>query len=226
MKDTEEDAPRNTAETGPLGQGDHEVREGDCMTSIATEHGFFWKTLWNLAENSDLKSARKDPFCLLSGDRVHVPPLRKKQETRPCKAKHRFRRKGVPARLKLKVLDFTGQPRKNEEYVLVIDGDSRNGKLDSNGVLDVPISPMARGGKLRVGDDVYLLALGNTDPVTETTGIQQRLNNLKYHCGFADGTLNPLTVAAIEQFQGDNGLEVTGEPDEATRNKLHEVHGS
>ena len=44
----------------------HEVKQGDCMASIADEYGFFWKTIWHLAENSELRRKRTDPYVLLS----------------------------------------------------------------------------------------------------------------------------------------------------------------
>jgi peptidoglycan hydrolase-like protein with peptidoglycan-binding domain len=58
------------------------------------------------------------------------------------------------------------------------------------------------------------------------TGVQTRLRNLRYDISEIGGELNEETEAALKQFQKANGLEVTGRPDENTRNKLQEVHGS
>jgi len=44
------------------------------MGSIAFAHGHFWKTLWELPANADLKRARKHPHILLPGDRVTILP--------------------------------------------------------------------------------------------------------------------------------------------------------
>jgi hypothetical protein len=82
----------------------HEVQPGDCVTSLAHGAGFFPDTVWNDAENTDLRQKRKQMNLLEPGDVVVIPDLRVKEESGGTDATHRFRRKGVPAKLKLKVL--------------------------------------------------------------------------------------------------------------------------
>ena len=48
------------------------------------------------------------------------------------------------------------------------------------------------------------------------TAVQSRLNALGYDAGSADGSYGGRTRAAVEKFQENNGLEVTGTVDEAT----------
>jgi N-acetylmuramoyl-L-alanine amidase len=90
---------------------DYSVESGDCMSSIAFSHGFFWETLWNHSSNSDLKSKRKDPNILVAGDVVHIPDLTIKQEDCATEKRHEFKLKGVPAKLKLKVM----RPKKQKD---------------------------------------------------------------------------------------------------------------
>lgn len=50
--------------------------------------------------------------------------------------------------------------------------------------------------------------------------LQNRLNDLGYTVGKADGDYGNKTVKAIETFQGNNGLDVTGIADDATQQVL------
>jgi N-acetylmuramoyl-L-alanine amidase len=59
----------------------HTVKQGDCISSIAHETGFFWETLWNHPDNAKLKQLRKNPNALLPGDVVSIPDQRVKQES-------------------------------------------------------------------------------------------------------------------------------------------------
>ena len=51
----------------------YQVKEGDCLSSIAFEQGFFPDTIWNHSNNAVLKEKRKDPNVLMQGDVVFVP---------------------------------------------------------------------------------------------------------------------------------------------------------
>jgi N-acetylmuramoyl-L-alanine amidase len=213
---------------GPVGAGKHEVRQGECISSIAKDTGHFWETIWNDPANADLRSARKDPNVLLPGDRVHVPERREKSSPGQTEMRHRFRRKGQPEVLRVRLLR-DGQPRQNEPYVLTIDGKELRGFLDADGNLQCAIEPNARQGVLLVGAepdvDRYDLALGAMDPINQLVGVQKRLSNLGFHCGPADGVYGPLTEAALRRYQRSGGLPVSGQPDDATRQRLQKDYG-
>ena len=57
----------------------YQVKQGDCISSIAFEHGFFGDTIWNHPNNKDLKTKRQDPNILMPGDMVFVPDKRLKE---------------------------------------------------------------------------------------------------------------------------------------------------
>ncbi|MBT3376049.1 MAG: hypothetical protein HN742_21765 [Lentisphaerae bacterium] len=215
-------------DTAPVGQGDYVVAEGDCITSIAAAHGFFWKQVWNHPDNAELKRVREHPNMLLPGDRVTIPEKEEKTVDIAAEKRSRFRRKGIPAVLRLEFRAF-GNPRKNEPYELEADGAIlQKGKLDSNGQLECPIPPGTAKVIVYLGDErtPHEVELGKVPPIDAISGIQVRLNNLDLPCGPPDGTLNEYTIAAMHRFQRKYGLERKDEPDDAFRNKLKQIHGS
>jgi hypothetical protein len=241
---------------------DYTVEQGDCISSIAFEHGFFWVTLWNHPQNSGLKDRRKDPNVLMAGDIVFIPDLRPTWVSKPTEARHRFTLKGVPARLRLRLIknkdpapasaadadnateddlashsaDDTDQPlelvpRANVAFALEVDGTIvKQGKTDSDGRLEVPLPPNAQKGRLILNpglpeQEVISLELGGLDPVDEISGVRRRLSNLKYHCLPTGNEMTDDLAVALADFQGNNGLKVTGAIDNDTKDKLKALHG-
>src|SRR6266704_2359474 len=146
----------------------HEVELGDCFSSIAEQYGFFWSTLWNHADNADLKELRQDPNVLLKGDVVVIPDKTLKHESCATEQEHKFKKKGTPAKIKIRLL-LEDKPRKDEPYKLAIDGKwFKDGKTDGDGYLTQSIPAGAVHGLLRVGKgedvDEYELELGTLDP--------------------------------------------------------------
>jgi Putative peptidoglycan binding domain/LysM domain len=199
----------------------YKVKAGDCLSSIAYEQGFFPDTLWNHPDNSELKQNRKDPNVLMPGDVVSIPDKALKEASKPAGQKHRFKKKGVPAKLKVCLMK-KGKPRKNEKFRLIIDGIPVEGTTDGKGFVEKPLPPNARQGKLIVGEgankEVYLLQFGQVDPIDTDTGVAGRLQNLGYSVGED-------LAGALRKFQANNKLEVTGTINDATRNKLKENFG-
>lgn len=208
---------------------EHTVAEGECINSIAYENGFFWKTLWDAPENAGLKEQRKDPAILFPGDTVEIPDPRPNYFSRPVEQRHRFRLKGVPARIRIQVL-WADEPRRNQPYQLEIDGKVTSGSTDADGFLERNIPPNAKCGTLTIGTGfrkrTYPLALGALDPISEIKGAQARLNNLGFSCGPENGEWNEETRSALRAFQEQQKLEITGELDQPSLNKLRGIHES
>jgi N-acetylmuramoyl-L-alanine amidase len=226
------------------------VSQGECIDSIAAQNGMTWQQIWSHPENADLKELRKDPFELLPGDRVFIPEKAIKQESGGTEVRHRFRRKGVPSKFRLQVC-VADEPVADTPFVAEVDGETIEGVTDTDGWIEFPIRPDAKSGELRVGEEeaapsaqedededglgleagereqiiVVPLDFGYLDPITEITGVQQRLANIGFLVG-EDGVLDEDTIEAVAEFQSKMELEPTGELDDTTRDKLKDYYGS
>ena len=200
------------------------VSQDDDIPGIAAATGFFWKTIWNHAENNALKADRKNPNVLYPGDEVFVPELQTKTESCPSEQKHKFRRRGEPPKIKIKLMDG-GEPRANVPYILEVEGTTVEGKTDANGVIETYVPGNAKNGKLMLNDrkEVYNVEIGVLDPIDQIVGVQKRLCNLGYNCFPYTNVLDAMTKRALVNFQADQKLQVTGRPDQATKAKLLEL---
>ena len=206
----------------------YQVKQGDCIASVAFEKGFFPDTIWNHPENKDLKNSRKDMNVLLPGDVVYIPDKRVKEISEPTNQVYKYKLKGVPANLIL-VLHYGGDPIIEESYTLDIDGKKSEGKTDKEGKVRIPIYPNAKKGKLVVGEGErqieYALDLGVLDPLDNVLGFKQRLLNLGYKVGKLDEKVTVEFKEAIKCFEADNHLDQTGEMSGTNEQKLKEVFG-
>jgi hypothetical protein len=200
------------------------VGQGGTTSGFAKSYGFFWRTIWEHPENAALRAKRKDPNVLSEKDDIFIPVREIKKVSKPTEAQHVFRRKGEPSKIKIRMLEHE-KPRADEDYILEIDGKQTKGKTDGDGQLEHFIPGNARSGKLifQAGKEIYNLMLGSLDPLDQISGVQQRLNNLDYKCGGEMGKMGPKTKEALKKFQADQKLNVSGEPDAATKAKLEEL---
>jgi hypothetical protein len=207
----------------------HRVRQGECLSSIAAEAGLFWETVWNDSDNAALRQQRSDPNVLLPGDTVVLRPIETKNEAIATEQRHRFCKRGIPVLLRLRLLD-EGEPCADTEWTLDIEGRLIHGRTDSDGRLEVSISPTVRSGTLLlrpVGQEREIpIAIGEIDPADTVSGAQGRLRDLGYNVGPIDGDLGPQTRTALKTFQKDHDLEVSGELDSATSDALIQQFGA
>src|SRR5690349_12704101 len=143
--------PRPGSVGGSLMPESYVTKQGDCIHSIAFEKGFFPDTLWNHADNKNLKNLRKDPHVLLPGDIVSIPDKRLKEISKPAESRHRFRRKGVPKQMRVQLAEGTN-PLKNTQCKVNVAGREFEATSDGDGWLKIPIPPNASSAKIKLPD--------------------------------------------------------------------------
>jgi hypothetical protein len=207
----------------------HTIQDGEHLSSIAAKFGFAdFKTIWNDPGNAELRQRVSDPHVLMPGDVVFIPDPKLGVAQRPTGQTHVFFLKASKLLLHLRVLDFDNQPVANAECVLEIDGQTFNLQTDGQGNIQQKIARTAVGGTLKLRDLEYEfpVKIGYLNPVDDETGWRARLTNLGYHLGPLDSTDKLLLQYAIEEFQCDHKLKVTGVMDDATKAKLEDEHGA
>lgn len=217
------------------------VKQGDCISSIAFKHDLFPEALWNHPDNSKLKQDRKEPNTLIPGDEVVIPDKETKEEDCGPEQKHRFRRKGVPERLRIRFLDDDDEPRADIAFVVEIERENggpcplRKGNTDDQGYLDVSIPPDGSTGKIYLGEgigrEIHEVLLGHLDPIDTLSGQKARLNNMAYSCGDEKtDEIDQVAWEAIREFQKDNDLPVLArdatEIDQDTVDKIEEKYNN
>ena len=211
----------------------HQVAQGECLASIADKYSLSEGSIWDDPANASLKAKRKTGYILFPGDVVVIPDKPPPKTVQVATGKlHSFRTKkraGTVFHLVMK--DGLGEPRAALRYTLIVGGKKLAGATDANGELKQSIPPAATVGNLIFGEgddqDEIEVHFGHLDPITEVSGVKQRLLNLGFDPGAVDDqSLSDEAEAAIEVFQRHCGLTATGKIDAATRKKLEERYGS
>lgn len=211
---------------------DHVVRQGEHLSQIAERYGYRdYKPIWDHPNNARLKTLRGSPNVLLPGDVVHVPEARQKVVRVATGQVHRFKMRGGRLVLRLALKDFGNEPLANTKCQLTIDGVTTSLTTDGNGRLETPISATVTSATLTFTDPLVPfdlavpIRIGHLDPVDEPSGQKARLSNLGYITRALEDVDDVFFTHALQEFQCDFGLQVTGVCDTATRAKLKELHG-
>ncbi len=209
----------------------YRVQSGDCILGIAAEFGFTdWNEIWNHPQNSDLRQLRTEPSVLAAGDVVFVPDRKPEVFMLATGKRHRIVVPRPRVALRPQLLHLDATPIAGAKYALAPATKPLEGTTDGNGWFEQKV-PNERDLTLTVNlsDDadgpcyVWRLAIGHLDPVDTDSGLQQRLSNLGY---WPAGENAPAVLPfGLRAFQEDHDLDITGKADQATRDKLKEVHG-
>jgi hypothetical protein len=222
----------------------YQVKQGDCINSIASEFGLNPNTVWQDAGQENIRDEiHRDESVLVPGDRIDLQERRDKTLNLVLNKRHRFRRIGVPTLLRIELKDPDGNPRAGIPYELIVDDTRIAGQTTSAGMVEQFINPQAKTATLRVGDranlpidaihaeraETHLLRLGYLAPQTTLPGVRWRLIQLGYLIEQTQWDSDYDDVkslrAAIRLFQEENSLEVTGDMNPETEVALLNEHG-
>jgi Putative peptidoglycan binding domain len=204
------------------------VRQGDHLTRLAYKRGFSAEDVWNHPQNADLNAIRKDMDILCPGDVLYIPPEKPpKFQSVMVNAVNRF--VASPPKITVTaVLQGPDGPYAGEPYEA--DGaEPAEGTTGADGKVSFTVGAQAEQivVTLTKSKVSFRLQIGHLDPIGADSGVRQRLMHLGYHVmAPAAYTRDAELAQAIRAFQADQGLEVTGAIDDATRDALAQQHGS
>lgn len=206
----------------------HTVQQGEHLAGIAAQYGITaYEKIWNHSQNVQLKLKRKNPHTLYPGDQIYIPDSEQRTESASTEQRRRFMMHGKQLMLRLALKDFDEKPLASEPCILEIEGGTQRLETDGEGRIEIVVPPRAQQGKLiieRLAMEIPV-QIGRLDPLEEKSGWLGRLINLGYYDGTPDDENSDDIRWAIEEFQCDHGLKISGQPDAATLAKLKEIHG-
>ncbi len=212
----------------------HTVQQGEHISGIARQHGFSdYTTIWDHPDNASLREQRDNPHVLLPGDRLFIPDREEHEEPAATNQRHTFRLDGQPLVLRVVLKEADFEPIDHTPAELHVAAAKHDVTTDANGRFEQPVPKTAQRATLMFQDhdqpfDILVpMRIGHLDPVTEPSGQKARLNNLGYFPGPIDGQSDDPQQfpSAVEEFQCDHDLPVTGVCGVDTQAKLTEAHG-
>jgi hypothetical protein len=209
------------ASHGPL---THAVKSGEHISGIAEAYGFDdYADVWNHPENADLQQQRVDPHVLEPGDQVYVPEAKDQPALKPTGAQHTFTVKRSPLKVRLKFLDVTKKPISGGQFTLA----GATLTTGSDGLVEATLDKSARAVPLEGTNTDVNLNAGGLNPSDDSTenGWKARLFNLGFLWDPTVEEDDDEMAVAVEDFQAQYALPVTGQLDDATKAQLLQMYG-
>lgn len=208
----------------------HTARTGECIYSIAATFGVPWGEIWDHPSNSELRDRRRDPGHIVPGDRVTVPRRQRAVAQIQVGTANRYRTEVPKTELRLRLEDGNGLYRSKSYTLILENGLERRGQTDSEGGVIEAIPAHARSITLVLhdhprGEERFTLQVGRLPPADGIPGLVRRLCNMGYPCSHRNGEIGRDVASAVRRFQRAEGMDITGELDQATRDRIVQVHG-
>jgi len=202
------------------------VKDGDHVSGIAQSFGFDdYTTVWNDPGNSDLQQQRTDPHVLQPGDSLTIPEVNAQPgANKPTSAKHPFQINLSPLKLRLTLLDLAAKPMKSAPVTVA----GVPLTTDGNGLVEATVDKSAADATLDSAGSEVDLSLGGLNPSDDTSdaGYKARLYNLGFLWDSSVDDTDDEMVIALQDFQAQYSLTVSGQLDDATKAQLQQTYGS
>lgn len=212
----------------------HVVRQGETVASIVARNGgksTDAAAVWNDAKNKELRDLRQDPAVLFPGDVLFIPEPKKTWLPASVGSTNSYQ-VTVPTQT-VKIAIGADKPLAGEPYVVHGLGDDIPGTTDGSGMVtvEVPVNRPSFILELTNQGYSYRVMVGHLDPVTEPSGVRQRLSNLGYASILAQGVFGSSGHGiGLLAFQVANGKPLSGggteEVDDETATALQKAHGT
>lgn len=190
------------------------------------------KSVWEHPRNRELKEQRSDSEVLQPGDIVYLPEPNEESRQLAISVgatnKYRALIPKIPVNI---ILNDASGPLAAKAYHILGMGKPRRGTTDDKGLasFSVPVHISEVRLVLDEAGDEYPILIGEMDPVEEHSGVWKRLEHMGYLSGRdigPDGAAPAALREAIEKFQVDYGLKISGRLDDDTKAALVRIHGS
>ena len=203
------------------------VVQGDTLSKIAKTNKLAnWRKIYDHPDNREFREKRPDPNLIFPGDELFVPEQEKKHVIANTKKKNKHRLKSQGTKLTVVLLDGNKNPLSEIDYTFDAGNGAKNGKTDKKGKLSHRIPADAETVKLTYEGRTVDLKVGQLDPISETEGVQARLQNLGYKVETIDGDKESEEYKdAVKAFQREYDCAVDGIVGSETRGKLKKVYG-
>jgi hypothetical protein len=167
----------------PSGRGaalgeNYTVKQGDYLSKIASEHGFFdHTTIWNHPANAELKKKRQNPSVLFPGDTLFIPDKEQRAYPRPSGNNHTFVIKRERLKLRVVLEDQYEKPVAGAKCKVTIDAEDKDLTTDGKGKFELNIPLKAQSGAMVIDSketpydgEFFSLHIGELDPVETLSG--------------------------------------------------------
>jgi len=216
----------------------HKVRQGECLASLAARYGIRdWRTIYDDPANDELQELRPNPNVLYPGDIVQIPDPVVPVLSLATGERHTVIVNRPKTLLRLSLYEDRDGETMTGTFFVEVEGVNAPIEVEvgDDGALDVEVPSYATEAVVYTLDDdgttrtfEQELLIGYVDPANTPSGLRERLVALGIPCkptANNDERSYERLAPSILLFQQREDLEATGEPDDATLDKVRELYG-